>query len=158
MIPGFPVKTTHRTIAWELYEVPMCGSHVECPKGFGTHAHRFGRVDRTGTIHWDHADRRASRRGLRVLFKMLALAHNRSYWDEPAWKKLYLTNVWASKEIRKKLHYNVRKQWTLTDRQKSVALLEKSRTRPSDVHVADRNYYMWLRRGGYNVQRRVTKH
>ncbi len=159
MIPGFPVKTTHRTIAWELYQVPMCGTVEGCPKGLGSFAHRFGRVDRTGLIHWDHADMRATRRGLRVLFKLLALAHHRDYWTQPPWRRLYLTNVWASKEIRKHLHYNVRKEWTLVDRQKAAALLEKSRSRSTfDRHGRDRSLYMWLLRGGYNVHRRVTKH
>lgn len=149
-LPGFPVHTTFRTVSMDLYGVMMCGG-PGCDRGWAKASHKRGRVARNGVIHWDRADMRANRRGTRNLFKLLALALNRDYWTEPNWKKLYLQNAWARKEIRARLHYNVRLEWTMTDRRMALQLLAASKKRPINVHKTERNFYMWVRRSGYTL-------
>lgn len=143
-LPGFPPNTPMRTLSWDLYGVEMCGSHIGCRKGFGVTAHKKGRVDRAGTIHWDHADMRATRRGVRHLYKLLALAFNRAWWTEPRWRKLYLTNVWAWREAQRTLHFRIRKEWSYQDRKEAYLLVMGSPRKPRSIRHQERNFYKWL--------------
>ena len=158
-LPGYPPNTPMRRLAWEHYGVEMCASHVDCPKKFGRNAHWQGRVDRAGMIHWRKADTRSTRRGVRHLYKLLALVHHREWWTLPRWKKLHLTNVWAFKEVQRTLHIRVRKEWSYQDRKQAYLWVMRSRTKPSSLRHKDRRFYKWLWDvgviGGRNPSKRV---
>jgi len=145
MIPGHPPNTTYRTIALEDYGVFMCGAQEGCPNKLGWIAHHYGRVDRAGTIHWRQADKRASRRGMRNFEKLMALVLHREWWTEPKWKKLYLVNVWASKEVGARYHYRVRAKWSYQDRKTALALARRSgRKRTGSLRRKHRGFYKWV--------------
>lgn len=143
MIPGHPTHTTYRTIALTDYGVAMCGAQAGCPKGLGYRAHRDGKVDRAGTIHWREADTRASRRGMRNFLKLMGMAHNREWWAEPVWKRLYLSNVWAYKEAWHNYHYRIKAEWSFKDRQKAALLAYRS-PKIRSLRYQHRNFYAWL--------------
>lgn len=145
MIPGYPVNTPLSTIAMQSWGIYTCQSHIGCKKGYGPGTHARGRVDNAGTIHWMQVDKRATRRGVRTLVKHIAIAYNGHWRKEPLWLRLHLTNVWARKEIREKLHYNVRLEWTMADRRQARELVSHKKRRLRTTH---RNFYMWLYRGG----------
>lgn len=147
-IPGYPPNTLFRTLAWDKFGVFMCGSHVGCSKGFSKLAHMNGRVDRAGTIHWNHADMRATKRGVRNLMKLMALVMNRSYWDEPRWKRLYLVNVWAFRHTKLNFHFLVRAKWSHKDRVQAYEWARKARKKPGSLRWKHRNFYKWLLDGG----------
>ena len=90
-------------------------------------------------------NKRATRRGVRNLVKLIAIAYNGHWRKEPVWMRIYLTNVWARKEIREKLHYNVRVGWTMADRRQARELVSGKKRRLRTTH---RNFYMWLHREG----------
>jgi hypothetical protein len=149
-IPGHPTKTSYRTIALEDFGVTMCGSQTECAgskRAQGWRAHWYGRVDRSGTIHWRQADKRATKRGMRNLMKLLALVFHREWWTEPRWRKLYLVNIWAYREIEKRYHYLVWAKWSYTDRLQSFEWARTANKRRS-IRRADRNVYAWWLRAG----------
>jgi len=143
MIPGFPANTSYRRIADEVWGIPMCASQKGCPKGLGYLAHRHGRTDRTGMVHWTNADKRASRPGCRNLVKLIAMSYNGHWRAEPVWMRLYLTNVWAYKEILTKLHFKVRSSWSRSDKQQTVVLANK---KGRLLHTDYRNFYEWVKR------------
>jgi hypothetical protein len=144
-IPGYPPNTTYRTIIWNEYEVFMCAAQAGCTKGLGWRAHWFGRVDRAGTIHWKQADRRASRRGMRVLMKLMAMVIHREWWTEPKWRQLYLTNVWATKEVRTRFHYMVRARWSYEDRKLALRLARTAGIRKTgSLRWSHRGFYKWV--------------
>lgn len=145
MIPGHAKNTTYRTLALETYGVLMCASSEGCRKKLGWRAHQYGRVDRIGYIHWKQADARASRRGMRNMMKMMALVLNRSYEEEPRWKRIYLTNVWATKQIRLKYHYQVKASWSLTDRKEALRLARRAGpAKTGSLRWKHRGFYKWL--------------
>lgn len=160
-IPGYPRNTTFRTLAWDKFAVFMCGDYVGCPKGLSKLAHIRGRVDRAGTIHWDRADRRANKRGVRNMMKLMALVMNRDYWTEPRWRRLWLVNIWAFKHTKLHFHFQIRKEWSHTDRLKAYAWVQRARGRPSSLRWQERNFYAWLHRDGIvgynNKNSKVTK-
>jgi hypothetical protein len=156
-IHGYPPNTKFRTLAMDHYKVAMCGSHEGCEQGIGKLGHKLGRVDRKGNLHWDRADMRASKRGLRHLYKLLALSQYRPYQRMPKWKRLWLTNVWATKEVKRTLHHRIRKDWSRHDAQLIAGLLEKSRTRPDNILEDEPGLMQWLHNRGYTVPRRKVK-
>lgn len=156
-IPGYPRNTSFRTLAWDKFAVNMCGSHIGCPKELSKLAHIRGRVDRAGTIHWDRADKRANKRGVRNMMKLMALVMNRDYWTEPRWRRLYLVNVWAYKHARSNFHFLVRKEWSYQDRLKAYHWSQIAHKKPGSLRWKHRNFYKWLLDvgiiGGYNSKR-----
>ena len=57
--------------------------------------------------------------------------------------RLYLTNVWAYKEILHKLHFKVRGSWSRSDKQRARALANKRQRR---LRTDYRNFYEWVKR------------
>lgn len=143
-IPGYPPNTKFRTLAWDKFGVPMCGSYIGCAKGFGRGMHMKGKVDRAGTIHWDRADMRATKRGVRNMMKLMALVMNRSYWAEPRWKRLWLVNVWAYWHTKSTFHFLVRAKWSHADRVKAYEWSKIARTPTGSLRHKHRNFYKWL--------------
>lgn len=154
-IPGYPPNTKFRTLAWDKFQVLMCGSEVGCSRGFSRLAHIRGKVDRAGTIHWNRADKRATKRGVRNLMKLMALVMNRDYWDEPRWKRLYLVNVWAFYHTKKNFHFLVRARWSYQDRLKAYHWSQIARVKPGSLRWNHRNFYVWLLHAGIVGSKRV---
>ena len=148
VIPGYPYAT-YREISAKEFRVLMCGAPLGCPKDFSRFAHTIGKVDRAGTIHWDNADKRATRRGMRTLMNLMALNFNRSYWAEPKWKQLYLVNTWAWKEARKRFHIVIKTEWTLKDRIASQAHAKRVKAK---IRWSYPNIYRWWQYAGLTAK------
>lgn len=149
MIPGYPPNTSLATVAMNSWGIHTCGSHIGCKKGLGPGTHSRGRVDYAGTIHWTQVEKRATRRGVRNLAKLIALAYNSHWRKEPVWMRLYLTNVWATEQIKAKLHYRVRASWSYSDRVEARQLASRRRR----LRTTHRMFYMWLYRAGLTPQK-----
>jgi len=77
--------------------------------------------------------------------KLMALVINRAYWTEPKWKQLYLVNVWATKEVRKTYHYQVKASWSLTDRKEALRLARRAGpAKTGSLRWKHRGFYVWL--------------
>ena len=145
MIPGYPPNTSLRTIAEGTWDIPMCSSAIGCKKGWSIYIHKHGRTDNAGTVHWDKADTRATKRGVRNLAKLIAIAYNSKWRAEPVWMRLYLVNVWATEQIKSKLHYRVRASWSAQDRARAKRLAYRKHRK---IRTDHRNFYTWMDRGG----------
>ena len=143
MIPGYPPNTPLYVIAMNTWGVHTCTSHIDCRKELGPSAHIRGVVDRAGTVHWRGANKRATKRGVRNLAKLIAIAYNGQWRNEPRWLRLYLTNVWAYKEIRDRLHYRVRAAWSAADRAEAWRLATSRHHRKIKLRTDHRNFYSW---------------
>jgi hypothetical protein len=161
VIPGHKPKTTYAEIGMQDFGIAVCFDKPSCPKGMSWRAHRLGRVDRAGGIHWLNGSKRASRRGMRRFMKLVAMAYNRDWWTEPRYRQLFLTNIWAYREIGKRYHYRVRSEWSHYDRLQTKDAIERAGyQKTGSIRYTDRNIYAWLERDGIRVQyrnKRVSK-
>jgi hypothetical protein len=84
---------------------------------------------------------------MRHLVKLIALAYNSRWRDEPRWIRLWLQNTWTTREVQDKLHYRVKREWSIGDKKQALEWARKSRLKPQ-LRTDYRNFYAWLHRSG----------
>lgn len=99
---GWPPGTTWLDISQGL-EVRTCISGPEgCRRHFKNHDKPI--VDAVGVIHWNGLAKRAVMSGLYGYLKLVALAKNKPYRNEPEWLSLHHRAKWASNAYRNLFH------------------------------------------------------
>lgn len=122
-----------------------CPGQAFC--AWGLRAHRAGRVDPSGVVHWDGFPRKSTTRGLRRFLKLAGLATNPQWRREPYWLQLYLENVWASNEARRRFHLRIPTREADADRK----IVQRAHVRKGLLlRTHYRNVYAWL----YNPTKR----
>lgn len=79
---------------------------------------------------------------MRNLMKLMALVERRDFWNEPKWKQLYLTNVWATLAIRNRYHYRIKRRWSMADRKLALKLYQAAPQ--GSLRHQHRGVYKWL--------------
>ena len=106
----------------------VCDSKQGCGRKWGTVAHRDGRVDVHGFIHWDGFRRhRVTTRGLRQFLKLCALVFNQKWLDEPEWMRLWHINTWAYAEAQGRFHIRLHSKEANKDRERLLLLARRRR-------------------------------
>lgn len=99
---GWPPGTTWLDISSGL-EVRTCISGPEgCRRKLKRHDKPL--VDAVGVIHWEGLATRAVMGGLYRYLKLVALAKNKPYRNEPEWLSLHHRSKWASNAYRNLFH------------------------------------------------------
>lgn len=124
------------------WDILICDGKNKCRKQWSANTHRLGRVDSMGYLHWDGWNRRPYRNGLRKFLKWVALCkwHPR---DEPAWLRLYRTNVTANL-YAKRYHVTFWIDETRRDRLETRRLAKQAGLTARDVRRINRNAYNWM--------------
>lgn len=118
-----------RDLATEMGLI-VCDSKIGCQKGWGTKAHRDGRVDYWGITHWDGFRRhRVTTRGLRQFLKLVALAFNQKWIDEPEWMRIWHVNTWAYAEAQRRYHIRLHSSEANKDRERLLLIANRRRIR-----------------------------
>lgn len=123
---------------WDLaqeLDVLICdGISAGCRKKWRATSHKIGKVDAIGVIHWDRWNRRAGRIGLRRFLKMVALAKNRPYRNEPSWLRLYHSSLWAHHEGIRRFHVRFTWEESLRDRHEVRRLAKRAKVNLRNDH------------------------
>jgi len=80
---------------------------------------------------------------MRHFLKLMGMAHHREWWTEPVWKRIYLSNTWATKEAKQRYHFQIKAAWSLEDRKKAARLAYRS-PKIKSLRWEQRNFYAWL--------------
>lgn len=116
-------------------------SGAPCPSGLGTRAHRAGRVDLAGIVHWEGFPRKSTTRGLRHFLKLAGLALNPYWAGLPRWLQLYHQNVWASWMAQRRFHIRIPTDEADADRR----IVQRAHfTKRLRLRTTHRNVYAWL--------------
>jgi hypothetical protein len=72
---------------------------------------------------------------------------NDHYWERlPKWERLYLSNVWATREARSRFKYQIPAMQSKHDRVKAAGFAARSHAK-----LRTKNFpaYLWVRKGMY---------
>lgn len=137
----------------EMYDVGICASSADCPRGFSENRHFLGYADNKGTIHWNGwYAAPTKKRGLHKLLCLIAvikLKHHRRP-GLPKWKAIHEREGWAQREGGSRFHVRFPQSYSAGAREEALADFR----RRNENSMVDPTAYQWMHYPEYYESRK----